>query len=116
MKNQALFSWKDKCKQLKCRLLQFLFGALRVKTLAEGQFHMEPPQFCYSVGNKLYTISNIKKLTFLFSNQEMTLPSGKFPCHFHLEQKKSSFSKMGSHNITMLFDSCMYLNVFSEVL
>ena len=31
MKNQALFSWKDKSKKLKCRRLQFLFGALRVK-------------------------------------------------------------------------------------
>ena len=30
MKNQALFSSKDKNKKLKCRLLQFLFGALRV--------------------------------------------------------------------------------------
>ena len=32
MKNQALFSSKDKSKKLKC-LLQFLFGALRVKCL-----------------------------------------------------------------------------------
>ena len=31
MKKQALFSSKDKSKKLKCRLLQFLFGALRVK-------------------------------------------------------------------------------------
>ena len=31
MKNQALFSSKDMSKKLKCRLLQFLFGALRVK-------------------------------------------------------------------------------------
>ena len=31
MKNQALFSTKDKSKKLKCRQLQFLFGALRVK-------------------------------------------------------------------------------------
>ena len=31
MKNQALFSSKDKSKKSKCRLLQFLFGALRVK-------------------------------------------------------------------------------------
>ena len=31
MKNQALISSKDKCKKLKCRLLQFLFGSLRVK-------------------------------------------------------------------------------------
>ena len=30
MKNQALFSSKDKSKKLKCRLLQFLFGALRL--------------------------------------------------------------------------------------
>ena len=30
MKNQALFSSNDKSKKLKCRLLQFLFGALRV--------------------------------------------------------------------------------------
>ena len=33
MKNQALFSSKDKSKKLKCHLLQFLFGALRVKML-----------------------------------------------------------------------------------
>ena len=35
MKNRALFSYKNKCKKLKCRLLQFLFGALRV-TLVEN--------------------------------------------------------------------------------
>ena len=33
MKNQALFSSKDKSKKLKCRLLQFLFGALRVNII-----------------------------------------------------------------------------------
>ena len=31
MKYQALFSPKDKVEKFKCRLLQFLFGALRVK-------------------------------------------------------------------------------------
>ena len=31
MKNQALVSLKDKSKKLKCRLLQFLFGALRIR-------------------------------------------------------------------------------------
>ena len=37
MKNQALFSSKDKGKKLKCRLLQFLFGALRVnEIISEG--------------------------------------------------------------------------------
>ena len=30
MKNQALFSLKDKSKKLKCHLLQSLFGALMV--------------------------------------------------------------------------------------
>ena len=30
MKNQTLFSSNDKSKKLKCRLLQFLFGALSV--------------------------------------------------------------------------------------
>ena len=33
MKNQVLFSLKDRSKKIKCRLLQFLFGALRVKAL-----------------------------------------------------------------------------------
>ena len=32
MKNQALFSSKGKSKKLKCCLLQFLFGTLRVKS------------------------------------------------------------------------------------
>ena len=34
LKNQTLFSWKDKSKKLKCRLLQFLFGALRVSAVS----------------------------------------------------------------------------------
>ena len=34
MKNQALFSSKDKNKKLKCHLLQFLFGALRVNSIS----------------------------------------------------------------------------------
>ena len=36
MKNQALFSLKDKSKKLKCRLLQCLFGTLRVNTNLSG--------------------------------------------------------------------------------
>ena len=35
MKSQASFSSKDKSKKLKCRLLQFLFGTLRVKNSIE---------------------------------------------------------------------------------
>ena len=47
MKNQALFSLKDKSKKLKCCLLQILFGALTVKTvqdlwdcLGKGKIHL----------------------------------------------------------------------------
>ena len=36
MKNQALFSLKDKSIKLKCRLLQFLLGALRVNFFRTG--------------------------------------------------------------------------------
>ena len=37
MNNQAFFSSKDKSKKLKCRLLQVLFGALRVKSSLYGK-------------------------------------------------------------------------------
>ena len=36
MKHQALFSSKDNSKKLKCRLLQFLFGTLRVNIKGIG--------------------------------------------------------------------------------
>ena len=36
MKNQALFSLKDKSKKLKCRVLQFSFGAVRVNDSHRG--------------------------------------------------------------------------------
>ena len=47
MKNQVLFSSKDKSRKLKCCLLQFLFGALRVnitlfsETRLGGLFELE---------------------------------------------------------------------------
>ena len=40
MKSQALFSCKDKSKKLKCCLLQFLFGALRVKGLKSNLLYL----------------------------------------------------------------------------
>ena len=40
MKNQALFSLKDKSEKLKCCLRQFLFGALRLKE--NKVFHYKP--------------------------------------------------------------------------
>ena len=40
MKNQALFSSKDKNKNLECCLLQFLCGALRVQFSPTVDFHV----------------------------------------------------------------------------
>ena len=40
MENQALFSSKDKSKTLKCRLLHFLFCALRVKCSLRPHIHV----------------------------------------------------------------------------
>ena len=45
MKNQALFSSKDKSKKLKCRLLQFLFGALRFKGIYRSNFSFKRSPF-----------------------------------------------------------------------
>ena len=50
MKNLALFSSKDKSKKLKCRLLQYLFGALRVK--------------CIPTSKNLASIHNLSKAIF----------------------------------------------------
>ena len=36
MKNQAIFSSKDENKKIKCRLLQFLFGAIRVNSYKQS--------------------------------------------------------------------------------
>ena len=53
MKNQALFSSNDKSKKLKCRLLQFLFCALRVNLVHVRIFqvsvepHGDGTQFCH---------------------------------------------------------------------
>ena len=49
MKNQALFSLKDKSKKLKCCPLQFLFGALRVKysTVCESSFEIGTQRTLY---------------------------------------------------------------------
>ena len=39
MKHQALFPWKDKSKKIKCCLLHFLFGALRVNSSLHDQLN-----------------------------------------------------------------------------
>ena len=52
MKHQALFSSKDERKKSKCRLLQFLFGALRVKcfhsAFSSSVVHF-PKQECFEL-------------------------------------------------------------------
>ena len=48
MKNQALFSLKDKSQKLKCHLLQFLFGALRVNVYRDTAMFFLP---CFSKTN-----------------------------------------------------------------
>ena len=71
MKNQALFSSKDKSKKLKCRLLQFLFGALRVKLL----FGRVCPHMLFQVafmGKTLPTIlTNERFLSSMGSNMKL---------------------------------------------
>ena len=54
MKNQALFSSKDKSKKLKCRLLQFLFGALRVKSPIVSAKYL-PTEICFDEPKKKYS-------------------------------------------------------------
>ena len=61
MNNQALFSSKDKSKKLKCRLLQFLFGALRIKFDAKLR-----PQQCQSDNNNF--LSFVYTGNIFFSN------------------------------------------------
>ena len=59
MKSQALFCLKDKSKKLKCRLLQFLFSALRVKisvpSASQAFFLSVSVSSCYE-SNKFCTL------------------------------------------------------------
>ena len=54
MKNQALFSSKDKSKKLKCHLLQFLFSTLRVNMNFSCEF-----QKCRFVGSKSWVFNTM---------------------------------------------------------
>ena len=59
MKNQALFSSKDKIKKSECRLLQFLFGALRVKIPAcDFNYRNMTYVFCIIVLRKTHQRNN----------------------------------------------------------
>ena len=82
MKNQALFSSKDKSKKLKCHLLQFLFGALRVKKISNGLelIHSDPlscPQKfkCKIHTNNLFSIKHtnvfIAYISYVMHNEDV---------------------------------------------
>ena len=93
MKNQALYSSKDKSKKLKCRLLQFLFGALGVKLLF----------FCRMI------FLSVMKVTFVFHElllafKPLQLPICKIlnPISFSELIKSQTFLSNVSHdNLTM---------------
>ena len=51
VKNQALFSSKDKSKKLKCRLLQVLFGVLRFMYVNKHRFEYAKFQVHYAVSS-----------------------------------------------------------------
>ena len=51
MKNQALFSSKDKSEKLKCCLLQFLFGAVCQSLV--GRYHSQTALVFYAHGRRL---------------------------------------------------------------
>ena len=72
MKNQAVFSLKDKTKKIKCRPLQFLFGALRVNLEALQKKLQKPVCFdsflssfredftCFAVKGLIIILSPVK--------------------------------------------------------
>ena len=64
MKHQALFPWKDKSKNIKCRLLQFLFGALRVKNLGN-----KSPKLQVGVNrNILSNLNSVERMAYSVRN------------------------------------------------
>ena len=67
MKNQALFSLKDKSKKLKCRLLQFLFGVLRVKVINGAVFQ----------DSQLRDLPRLRLTAKIMVMDQLTLPTGQ---------------------------------------
>ena len=65
MNNQASFSSKDKSKKLKCRLLQFLFCALRVKQVFDIYMDLSMPSLLlvsYLVKRQVLPSKTISKI------------------------------------------------------
>ena len=70
MKNQVLFSSKDKNKKLKCHLLQFLFGYLRVKYVSSTKTKTDLMIYNSSTN---YLIISETKLKFLPDSKTIDL-------------------------------------------
>ena len=71
MKHQALFSSKDKSKKLKCRLLQFLFVALRVKSQTKLQ---QMTLLCYRIYPKYLDTVNVRTRYFFLKRHLFYVP------------------------------------------
>ena len=63
MKKQALFSSKDKSKKLKCRLLQFWFGTLRIKDNSEITFLVSQENICFNPSLELLQQSSSNEIS-----------------------------------------------------
>ena len=59
MKNQSLFSLKDKSKKVKCRLLYFLLGALRLRERQTESRRTNTPRMNYKRSDILDRILNL---------------------------------------------------------
>ena len=66
MKKQALFSSTDKSKKLKCRLLQILFGALRVKWRFQIDLYLVYQKLALSPQDKLFYLQLILPSSFSY--------------------------------------------------
>ena len=68
MKNQALFSSKDKSKKLKYRLLQFMFCALRVNNIISQHLKLQLVAFLKIHLANVYFISILYQTSILHSH------------------------------------------------
>ena len=83
MKNQALFSSKHKSQKLKCRLLQFLFGTLRVKAFSLSMVSLT------FVSKRPLTVP--KRLSSFVSKRPLTVPKRLSSYIMLVKQKLSTY-------------------------
>ena len=83
MKNQALFSSKDKSKKSKCRLLRFFFGALRVNMMNPDSSHLSLRSNIGTL-NLVLSLKNQHNSPEIFFCYLCFLLSHQTACFFHL--------------------------------